>query len=303
VRAAVRDVAASPSTWLVAAAGFLARGGILVLAVPVLSLPTPVGVTLLVPPLSVTTSGVAAAFVPQLVVAGAALVVAAAAALVLGALADAVCWQRIGPLAGSAADPATDESPAAVTAPLVGKLVAVELLALLPAAIAAALAASRLIAVGEQEYLLPSSLDVPYVVRVLGGASQSVIALAACLLLADVVNALVSRRVLRRAFRVGRSPAILRPRRGLRRVVRIAATWISAWVVTLVSLLPGLAAIELAWPGARDAYTATIARDQPGPAVLFAVTVIFVAAWAAAVLVAGLGSSIRTVLWSFATVP
>lgn len=303
MRAVLREVAESPSTWLAGAAGFLARGGILVLALPVLSLPTPVGVTLLVPPLSVTTSGVSAAFVPQLVAVGAALAATVIAALVLGALADAVSYERTASRIERVAAVSADTLPGGVTPPLVGQLVAVELLALLPAAVAAIVATRRLVTVGEQEYLLPSSLDVPYAVRVLSGASDAVIVLAACLLLADVINALVSRHVLRRAFGQGMSPTTPRARRGLRRLPQVGATWIVAWLVTLASLVPGLAAIELAWPGVRDAYTATLSRHPPAPAMLLAVTMIFVAAWAVAVLIAGLGSAIRTVLWSFAAVP
>ena len=82
MRTAIRDTLGSPSAWAVAAAGFMVRGGILVLAVPVLSLPTPVGVTLLVPPLSVTTSGISSVYVPQLLALGTGALVVVAVAVV-----------------------------------------------------------------------------------------------------------------------------------------------------------------------------------------------------------------------------
>jgi hypothetical protein len=301
----------SPSTWLVGAAGFLARGGILVLALPILSLPTPVGVTLLIPPLSVTTSGVSSVFVPELVALGLALAGIVVVALLLGALADAVAYEHVTAAArvgdatpapaasGLPGDARSRAAPRGATPALVGRLVAVELVALVPAAVAAIVTTGRLIAVGNQEYLLPSSIDVPYAVRVLRGASEAVLVLAVCLLLADVANALLSRRVLRHAFGRTDPPGP----RGLQRPVRIAATWLGAWLVTLASLVPGLAAIELTWPGVRDAYTLTMSRQPPAPAVLVLVTAVFVAAWVAAVVVAGLGSAIRTVLWSHATAP
>lgn len=213
---------------------------------------------------------------------------------------------------------------------LLARLVATELFALLPAIAAGLVTVSRLISVGEQEFLLPTSVDVPYPVRVVQGAAEPVIALAVCLLLADVANALISRRVLRRDERrrgpeaatsaisdepaasdasspvaradAGASP-LRRVRRDLLALVRIGATWAGAWIVTLASIVPGVIAIELAWPGLRDAYTATMSRTPPSAEALVVATVVFVAAWVIALLVAGLGSAIRTILWSFATAP
>jgi hypothetical protein len=348
VRAAIRDALGAPSAWLVAGAGFLARGGILVFALPVLSLPTPVGVTLLVPPLSVTTSGISSVFVPQLIAIGAAVVVVVVIALLLGALSDAVSYRLMadrsaagrarsgmsGDPAGDAraarpgADPASERVP--VRPGLLARLVATELFALLPAMAAGLVTVSRLISVGEQEFLLPTSVDVPYPVRVVQGAAEPVIALAACLLLADVANALISRRVLRRderrrgpdsatsaasgasagpdaslrppAEHAGPAP-IRRVRHDLVALARIGATWAGAWIVTLASIVPGVIAIGLAWPALRDAYTATMSRTPPSAEALVVATVAFVVAWVAAILVAGLGSAIRTILWSFATAP
>ncbi len=323
---AVRGVLSSPLTWVVAAAGFLARGGILVLALPILSLPTPVGVTLLVPPLSVTTSGISSVFLPELFAAGAAATVLVVVGLLLGALADAVVYQRLVDLTASraadgraAALGAAASGPPALSPPvprprggmprLVGRLVGAEILALLPAIAMSIVAASRLIAVGEQEYLLPSSTSVPYVARVLQGASTAVIALGACLLLADVVNALLSRRLLRGAYRPDTAATAGQPRgeapaaQGLPGVLRIPATWLAAWLVTFASLAPGLLVIALAWPAVRDTYAATLSSAPPAPVELLATTVVFVAAWIAALLVAGIGSALRSAIWSIGRLP
>ena len=348
MRSAIRDALGSPSVWVVAAAGFLARGGILIFALPVLSLPTPVGVTLLVPPLSVTTSGISSVFVPQLIAAGAAVLVVVAIALLLGALSDAVSFQLMADRSAAARDRSGMSGYQAMGAdgarrggnPVIGRggvhpgllarLVATELFALLPAIAAGLVTVSRLISVGEQEFLLPTSVDVPYPVRVVQGAAEPVVALAACLLLADVANALISRRVLRRDERrrgpdaaisaasdasaapdaslpmprkdTGPAP-LRRVRRDLLALMRIGATWAGAWIVTLASIVPGVIAIELAWPALRDTYTATMSRTPPSAEALVVATVVFVVAWVAALLIAGLGSAIRTILWSFATAP
>lgn len=312
----LRDVLISPAAWIVGAAGFLARGGALILALPILSLPTPVGVTLLVPPLSVTTSGVSSVFALQLIAVGAVVAVLVVAALFLGALADLTAYGRIA-VRGAPALAGLRSPGSSVT--VVVRLMGVEIVALLPAAAAGLVAAARLVTVGEQEYLLPSSLAVPYAVRVLRGASTEVAALGACLLLADVVNALLSRRILRAAFtpaahgttssgptavRVGRGrSALLRARSVLGRGGRIVATWLAAWSITLASLVPGLFAIDLVWPMVHDTYAATSSSVPPAPPVLLGVTLLLVAAWLTAVLLAGLGSAVRAALWSGVTLP
>jgi hypothetical protein len=311
VTGVLRDVLTSPAAWIVGAAGFLARGGALILALPILSLPTPVGVTLLVPPLSVTTSGVSSVLAPQLIAAGALVAVLVILALFLGALTDLAAYGRIAVRgAPDLADVRWPRSPAV----LVVQLMSVEILALLPAAAAGLAVAARLVTVGEQEYLLPSSLAVPYVVRLLRGASAEVAALAVCLLLADVVNALLSRRILRAAFTVAApgatsaGPAVVQAGRGRSALLgvrsllacgsRIVATWLAAWSITLASLAPGLFVIGMVWPLVRDAYAATSSPAPPAPLVLLGVTLLLVAVWLAAVLLAGLGSALRAGLWS-----
>ena len=284
---ALRAIVISPSAWVLGAAGFLARGGILLFVLPIWSIPTPVGVTLLVPPLAVDTTGVSPDFLRQLVALGALLVVLAAVALVTGALADALAYARTCGLVPDG------------IAGVAGMLILVELAVLLPAIAASIVAAGRLIDVGEAEYLLPSSTAVPYVVRVVNGAWPQLLAVGGCLVVADVANALLSRVVLRRALA---PPVVPSPRASIgRRVARAAAAWLGGWAATLLFVLPGLAAIELVWPVVRDQYAATLRSSPPSAAALVAVTALFIATWIGGVLVAGLGSAIRTAGWTFAT--
>ena len=300
---AVRATLSSPSAWIVGTAGFLARGGLLVLALPILSLPTPVGVTLLVPPLGVTTSGVSPAFASELLAAGGVVVVLVLVALLVAALGEDAGYRQVagGPVCRS-------------TVATVGRLIAVEVLSLLPAIVAAVVAATQLVAVGEREYLLPSSTSVPYVVRVVQGAGAAVVAVGVALLLADLLNALGSRAVLRRAYPWtdrgaadhgtaghGTPPPDGRGRSIPRWPVAVAAlvvTWLATWLVTLASLAPGMLAVVLAWAPARDAYTATMSSAPPGWPQLAGTTVVLVAAWMGAILLAGAGSSIRALLWT-----
>jgi hypothetical protein len=295
-----RGLLGSPTAWLAGSAGFLARGGVLVLALPVLTLPTPVGVSLLVPPLAVTTSGVSSVLAPELIAAGLVLVVFIGLMLVLAALAEAIQFEQALKLLPSTGFP----GPHPPMAGTMGRLIGVEVAALLPAVLVAVLALQQLAAVGEQEYLLPSSTGVPYVERVLQGTAVPLAGVGLCLLLADLLNAAASRWVLRRAYVRGLPPsdAAARPvAHGARGLGRVAGTWALTWLVTQVTLAPSIAAIEVAWSVARDTYTATTRSTPPPLASLLAAAVALGAAFAAAVLLAGLGSAVRSMLWTAAT--
>lgn len=294
---ALRAIVRSPAAWVVGAAGFLARGGVLLFALPVWSLPTPVGVALLIPPLAVDTTGISPDFLRELVAIGAVLSCVAALALVVGALADAIAFARL-------MEPRAPGEGPPVRA-VAARLVVVELVAMLPAIAAAVVTTGRLVAVGETEYLLPSSTSVPYVVRIVNGALPEIVALAACLLVADAANAMLSRWVLHRSWR--RAVPARRHAGGMPGIAALAArsagAWVGGWAVTALFVAPGLLATSACWPALRDTYAATLGRTPPSPAELVAVTVLFVAAWVGGVLLAGLGSAIRTAAWTFATFP
>lgn len=294
-----RGLLGSPTAWLAGSAGFLARGGVLVLALPVLTVPTPVGVSLLLPPLAVTTSGISSVLVPELVAAGLGLVIFIGLMLVLAALAEAIQFEQALKLLPSAG-PLGPHPPMAGT---IGRLIGVEVAALLPAALVAVLAVQQIAAVGEEEYLLPSSTGVPYVQRVLQGTAAPLAGVGLCLLLADLLNAAASRWVLRRAYGCGLSPsdvAAWPAGHGARGLGRVAGIWALTWLVTLVTLAPSLAAIEVAWSAARDTYTATMGSTPPPLASLLATAVALGAAFTAAVLLTGLGSAVRSMLWTAA---
>lgn len=304
---AVLEVIASPWSWVVGVAGFLARGGALVFLLPIAPLPTPVGVTLLLPPVSIDTSGASPALVRELLVVGAVLAVVAVASLVLAALADIAAFLWIAArlpradgdvaLAGVASGPAVAIATDTGTRGLLAPLVVARTLALVPAILASLVAARALVDVGEREYILPSSLAVPYVVRVVQGAWVELVAVAACLVVADAADALSSRRLLRRALRLP-PPA---DAHGARFVTRALGAWVAGWLATAVTVAPGLVLVGAAWPMVRDGYAATLSPTPPPPVALFAMTAVFVASWLAALAIAGIGSAVRAATWSAAT--
>ena len=301
---------ASPAAWLTGVAGFLARGGILVLAVPVWVLPTPVEATLFLPSAAIGASGPTPEFTRELIALGVAGAVVIVAALLVAAACDLAAFERVavpaawppGEADGAAAPGGTscDAAPRRRIAQrnaFVG-LVLVEALALVPVGAALVVAADRLLQVGRVEYLTPSDLAIPFVVRVIVGAADAVALVVVSLLAADAVNAVGSRLVLRRAFHRSR-PA--RTSSVLVDAGRSVVAWLVSWTITLAAVPPGLALSTAAWARVRAAYPDWSVRPETGTVVAaLAWTAAFIAAWALAAAVAGIASAIRSVVWSSA---
>lgn len=297
-----------PSLWLLGALGFAARGGFLLLALPIITIPSPVV-------LSVIFRGrfSATGISPELE----AVVVLLASGLLLGglllaALADVAAFERL------IGDPESSELRAGVEArrPVSGEgkrlvltLAGIQALALLPAAIVALGLYQGLTSLVISEVQAPSSLDTPLVLRVLERARDPLLAFALLLLLADMLYALASRAVLAWHFRVG-LPGRPRPgsapaaaMRGAERLVirplRTLGTGVLAWSVSLVVLLPVAWASSVAWDGVRSAYLATGSPSEPTTLPLtFLASLAFAAIWVAGSILAGFASAVRAALWS-----
>lgn len=315
-----------PASWLLGCAGFLARGGIVVVALEVWSVPNPAAISLLIPPTALGPSGISPGFAATLVAIGLGLLALAVGAGVVSALTELLAYER---LARALADP--NEPPGAVAgraAPetagprraiwLTAQLVLLEALALMPAVAAAVVAVRRLVEVGRSEYLVPSSLAVPFVVRVVDGAHAEVLALVLCLLLAEFLYAIGARWLLRRSL--DRPPALASPgdagdagapaRRGHARrasgalpyrMAAIAGAWLAGWAATVVALAAGFIAARAA-RSLLDGIVFTLAASAGlAAAVPFVGSVaLLVAAWLVALLLAGGASAVRGALWTAA---
>jgi hypothetical protein len=152
VRLAAARTLISPALWPVALAGFLARGGIVIVCLPIVVVPSLVGLGTLVGPASLTPNGPTAGFLARIVlVAGIGL-----AALIVGTIVGAAA--EIG-LVG----PNRPSRPG-----LLGRVTIVRLAGLVPIALALALGLPLL---GQATYLEltePSNLTDPIVLRVAG---------------------------------------------------------------------------------------------------------------------------------------
>jgi hypothetical protein len=175
---------------------FLARGGIVALALPIVVLPSPIGVGIWVGPTSVTAAGPTA----RLVIAGAVVIAAAVAVAILAffiaAAAEVALHQ-----ATAAPDP---EDPEAGLAPVPPggrgvsgtiRVAVVRLVLVIPVVVAVGLAIPALADAGYRELTFPSDVAVPLAVRITTAAPLAVVGVVVTWLAAEVVGGLAARRI------------------------------------------------------------------------------------------------------------
>ncbi len=267
--AALSLAAGRPALWLYALIAFLARGGLLVLALPIVVLPTFLGIANVVGPASVSAAGpsprlvalVAAgvAGVTALVLVGTAIAAAAETALHRATVApdpdDAVEPAGPGgtrppdgpPAAGSTRPP--DGLPDGggsfmVLAPAVGagrataRVFALRVVLLVPVVAVGALAVPAWVAVAYRELTLPSDVAAPLLLRVLAGAPRASSAVLVAWLGAEIVGGFATRRAVLFDASAARAlgSAVVDP---FRAPVGTTATAVSAIGLSVLALAPG----------------------------------------------------------------
>jgi hypothetical protein len=289
---AALDALGAPRLWAIGLAGFLARGGIVLFALPLIVLPSVVGLTTFVGPNSVTAAGLAPRLVVLIALTAGTVAVAVFLGTLVGAATERVLVRTM--VAGPSMDAARGRTAAG--APALGALVTIRLVALVPLGLAVAVGGARLGQAGYQELILPSDSAAPFVVRVLLAAPEVVAALIVAWLFSELIAAIAVRLALvdRRGIRGALGWAVVWiVRRPLRSVAIMAGTTLGS--VVLVG--PALVASTVAWSGVRSAL---LGGSDP-PAVLGSV-VVFVAAWIGGLVLAGLAATWRSTAWSLALV-
>jgi len=287
-RAASRATIALPASWPVALAGFLARGGIVLFALPVLVLPTPTGLATLFGPtvVSVALNGPDPALV-GLAAAGLALAtLAVILGTAVGAMSDAAV---IAAVAGTLDPTATRSSDDAGT---IARIAAVRLVALVPVVLAIAWAGPRLVTATYDELVLPSDVAIPLVLRVAGTAAGTLAVAGLTWLVCEAIAGVAARAVVLRGDGVGRALA-----GGLAFLIRHPADSLGALLgglaVLLVVLVPSLALVTLTWSAARDALA-------PGGEPLLAIILGMALAtiWLTALALTAIGATWRSAIWT-----
>lgn len=283
-----------PALVPVALAGFLVRGGIVVLLLPIVVLPTPVGLATIFGPdiVSVALAGPNPGVLRLAVVGATILVIWLVVSGWLGAAADvALIEATASPRAPGHAPAEADRGHSPRGRWIVVRVALVRWLAHLPLVVALAWGIVRIVAAAYAELVLPSDTATPLVLRVLAAAPDAVVAVAGAWLFGEVwggcaARFLVGGRSVGGALGAG---LLWLARAPLRAIVSVVATT----GPLLVVLAGGLVATEFVWSVLRP-----IVRLDPGGFGPFPAVVLLVGVWLVAVAVAGVAATWRAIAWS-----
>jgi hypothetical protein len=282
-----------PSWWILALAGFLVRGGILLFVIAIVTLPSPLALSNVLGPIltplylgrlertTVILIGVGIVGVVAWIVAGGWFAAATEVVLVREAA-------RAATEEGLADRPDRDAGRL-----LIGRSAAAHLIALIPMALTLGFGSVQIFGVAYRELVNPSDAG-PIVLREIGGASGPVAAILVTWILGEVVGGMAVRRIV-----LGGEPVVgavvssgvdlvRRPAGGL--LAPLATT-----AVLVVDLGAVLAVVMIVWTEVRTRLLHPL--DEPFATALVVVT--FGAAWCLALLVTGLIDAWRSAAMTF----
>ena len=281
-------VLARPATWALALVGFLARGGIVVLLLPIVVVPTPSGVADVVAP-AVTPTYLGAGPTEPFIALLTGIVLLVSAWLVLGGLAGA--WADVELVREVVADddypvrlPVERRHPAAAA-------FVVRLLSSIPLAIALTVAGVEIVSASYAELTSPVEVVTPLFVRILsdvpGAISLVVITWALC----EAAGGAAVRYLLLRGESI---PGALR--NGwldfIRRPVMTVTTLLVTDAGVIAALLTTVLAARVAWSSARYALLARDLVETP------IAVVVLVAIWLGGLVLVGVATAWRAASWT-----
>lgn len=306
---ALAAVAGQPHLWLLGMVGFLLRGGVLLLAVPIVVLPTQVEARLLIGNYLGSTGFTAGFWVLLAGVAVFAAVISVAVLLVL-AWSELCACERLMEDPETAAHAASEPIALSRAARnrLVLRLFGVQALTFVALLASAAPIASAVGQTAFAEIVRPSSSSSIYE-RVLGGVGEPLFLFLLALVLIEMVSALTTRELLFRATgrrghpgsrRLWLLPAIgsalARP---VISPVRTLGTAALGWVATAAVLAPAFWALSIAWQAVRGAFLTSVGFSDGAEVLGMALVALAMsAAFILAIALAGFASALRGALWS-----
>ena len=284
-----------PVAWVLGLLGFLAGGGLALVAWPILVLPTPTGLqNALGGPVSTLVFGAPSARLFALIVeATGATFVLLIAGVFVGAWAER---QGIAVTLEAAAEEGLDQTGAALLAgrgvPGTGRVAALRFLSLAPVVLAAGLAWSTFYDATYRELILPDDLATPLPVRVVEDVPWLLVGIAVVWLLSDAAASVGVRRLV-----LERRPVVLAWLLGwadlVRRPARVLPTALFGVAILALPLVPALLAAGIGWERIR----VLLATDaEPWFAVI--AVAMWVAVWLGGLVLAGVAAAIRAAAWT-----
>ena len=274
-----------PTLWLLGLGTFLLRGGIVLVLLPIIVVPTPVGIgNLLGPSLTAISLGaVPAGFVVASVSVVVVVVLWLGVAGWLAAMLEAAAVGIVG--RGS------DEVP---SARIGARILACRLVCLVPLVLALAIGSVRIVFVTYQELVLPSDSATPVAIRVLRDAPDVPIAIVVVWMSAEIVAAVAARRIVLRDERVSGALRAAIGTIGRRPLAALGRFWLPTIGLALIVLAAAIVSAA-AWTMVG---TALEAGQDPIGALL--ATVALVAIWLVGLALMGLASAWRAAVWTVA---
>jgi hypothetical protein len=295
-------ILARPATWVAALAAFLVRGGLLLFILPIVILPTPVGLANIVAP--TLTSFVFGGISPSFIVLVGAISGVILAWLVLGGLIAAMLerWlivtvardEEVTPRADASAPMAGDDPPGSMPVGVAWQILAARMIASVPLAVALAWSAARVVDVSYRELTVPSDVVTPIVLRVARAVPDALAAIAATWIFAEGLGALAARLIVLDGRSLGWS-LLGATAHIVRHPLASVATFVVPAGAFLGAVTPVLVASALTWDRLRTGLVAARAGDEP--TVLISL-LLFIVVWAAGLVVTGLLGAWRNAVWT-----
>jgi hypothetical protein len=292
--AAIVATLVNPASWAFGLAGFLAGGGLLLVAWPIFVLPTPTGLqTLLGGPAITLVFGTVSTTLILLIAGG----LTAAVAVVIAA-----CWvggwaerQGIVVALGAAADEGLLRGPAPglAGAPGAGRITIVRLLSMVPVLAVLGLAWTPVYRAAYRQLTVPDELVTPLPIRVMLDVPGLVAAIVVVWLVSDAAGALgVRRLVLERrgvmaSWLLGWADLVRSP-------LRVLGTQLAGLSVLVLAVAPAMLAVGTGWGRAREALV-----DGRAPIMIVAIVATWVAMWLGGLVLAGVAAAFRNAAFTF----
>lgn len=290
-------IRAHPSLLLSGIIGFALRGGIVLLTVPIVVLPTAVEVRFLLGG-GLSSTGLTPGFFEAIALLTLLAVTLALAALYALARCEIAQFSRFVHYADrSDSHPWLPPSPLAAPArrSLVRREYVVQAVALL-AVLAAVVPLAA--AVGQatlSEIILPSSSNSIYS-RILGDVMTPVVAFGAALVGVEGVSAIATRVLLARAYGLRGRMSVTR------HLPREIAVAVAGWLLFFAGVLVSVAVLALAWDAVRSVFLSSgLAGGLLDIVSALLVALLFGAVYTGALLLCGFVSAVRAGLWTFAS--
>lgn len=245
---------ATPPTWPLALAAFLLRGGIILLIIPIVVIPTPVGLGIAFGP---TLTAIALGQLPLEAVVSAGLAGLTIVVWLFGGgwLAAALEAEGAG-LAAAEIDGDPPGGRAGLMVPgsgsVAGRILAARLVAVIPLVLVIAWASFRLVLTTYNELTSPHDVTTPIVLRVLAASPEVIVAIVVAWMAGEIVGAIAARRIALAGDGVARA-LIGAVGESLRHPLSVLARfWVPTLVLGLV-VVPTAVASAAAWSATADA--------------------------------------------------